>query len=78
MAVDEPPGPESGLAAGHHELGRRALGTTSQVAEYLGVPVATLHVWRSRSKGPAAIRVGKHLRWRWETVDDWLDAQGKL
>jgi len=54
----------------------RRLGTTAEVADYLGVPVATLHAWRSRNKGPAASRVGKHLRYRWEGVDAWIDAHG--
>ncbi len=54
----------------------RRLGTTAEVADYLGVPVATLHAWRSRNKGPAASRVGKHLRYRWGAVDEWIDAHG--
>ncbi len=57
-------------------LGRRQLGTTVEVADYLGVPVATLHAWRSRKKGPPASRVGKHLRYRWEDVEAWIDAHG--
>ncbi len=55
--------------------GHPPLATTAEVADYLGVPIATLHAWRSRKKGPAAMRVGKFLRWRWETVDAWVEAQ---
>ena len=49
------------------------LGTIAEVAAYLGVPIATIHRWRTVGTGPAAMKVGKHLRWRWEIVDQWLD-----
>lgn len=52
---------------------RPHLGTTAEVAAYLGVPIATIHRWRTVGTGPAAMKVGKHLRWRWEIVDEWLD-----
>ena len=48
--------------------------TTAQVAQYLQVPVATIHQWRYRGEGPRASRVGRHLRWRQRDVDAWLDA----
>lgn len=51
------------------------LGTVPEVAEFLGVPVQTLYQWRTLSKGPRGIRVGKHLRYRWADVESWLDAQ---
>ncbi len=56
--------------------GHPPLATTAEVADYLGVPIATLHAWRSRRKGPAASRVGKYLRYRWGDVDAWIDAHG--
>lgn len=49
--------------------------TTEQVAEYLQVPVSTLHQWRYLGKGPRAARVGKHLRYRRSDVDAWFDKQ---
>ncbi|MDP9458993.1 MAG: helix-turn-helix domain-containing protein [Actinomycetota bacterium] len=54
---------------------RRPLGATPEVAAYLGVPVQTLYVWRTKGVGPRAVRVGKHLRYRWSDVDAWLDQQ---
>lgn len=54
---------------------KRPLATPEEVAEYLGVPVDTLYAWRYRGTGPRASKVGRHLRWRWEDVETWLDAQ---
>jgi excisionase family DNA binding protein len=54
---------------------RRPLALTPEVAEYLQVPVQTLYVWRTKGVGPRAVRVGKHLRYRWADVDAWIDEQ---
>ncbi|MDP9459584.1 MAG: helix-turn-helix domain-containing protein [Actinomycetota bacterium] len=54
---------------------RKPLGATPEVATYLGVPVQTLYVWRTKGVGPRAVRVGKHLRYRWSDVDAWLEQQ---
>jgi excisionase family DNA binding protein len=45
------------------------------VSAYLGVPVPTLYQWRRKGYGPAARRVGKHLRWNPDAVRAWFDAQ---
>ncbi len=44
-----------------------------QVAEELGVSVATIYMWRHRGTAPKASKVGRHLRWRQTDVDAWLD-----
>lgn len=54
---------------------RRPLATAGEVADYLGVPIATLHQWRYRNKGPRAAKVGRHLRYRWVDIEAWLDAE---
>ncbi|MCG3040262.1 helix-turn-helix domain-containing protein [Streptomyces sp. S1A] len=54
---------------------RRALATPQELADYLGVPVSTLHQWRWMGIGPKGVRVGRHLRYRWGDVDRWLDEQ---
>lgn len=51
----------------------RRLATVEEVSDYLGVPIDTLYVWRSRGKGPRAGKVGKHLRYRWDDVEAWFD-----
>ncbi len=43
------------------------------LAAYLGIPVATLYVWRSNGLGPPGIKVGRHVRYRREDVEEWLE-----
>lgn len=50
------------------------LWTVEDVAEYLGVPVATLYDWRTRRYGPPAKRVGKYLRYKADDVRMWFDS----
>ena len=51
------------------------LWTTAQLAEYLAVPVKTIHQWRYVQKGPRGFRVGRHLRFRPADVRAWEDEQ---
>lgn len=48
---------------------------TDEVAEILGVPVATVYAWRLRGTGPRALKVGRYLRYREQDVAAWLDDQ---
>jgi len=48
------------------------LWSASDVSRFLGVPVSTLHQWRYLGRGPAAYRVGKHLRYDPDAVRQWL------
>lgn len=57
------------------ETQRRPLGTPVEVAEHLQVPEKTLAVWRSREIGPGWHKIGRHVRYRWEDVERWIDAQ---
>ncbi|WP_198357245.1 helix-turn-helix transcriptional regulator [Streptomyces fildesensis] len=54
---------------------RRSLATPLEVSTYLGIPVATLYQWRHRGTGPKVHKVGRHLRYRWQEVEVWLDTQ---
>ncbi|WP_240777258.1 helix-turn-helix transcriptional regulator [Nonomuraea basaltis] len=54
---------------------RRALGKPLEVADYLGIPEATLKQWRWLGKGPKFVPVGRHVRYRWSDVETWLDEQ---
>lgn len=49
------------------------LWSVTDVSEYLGIPVSTLHQWRYHGTGPDAYRVGKHLRYNPAVVRGWLE-----
>jgi excisionase family DNA binding protein len=49
--------------------------TVQDLADYLGVPVTTLYQWRHRKEGPPGFRVGRHLRYRWDDVEEWIAEQ---
>jgi excisionase family DNA binding protein len=52
---------------------RRALATSAEVAEFLGIPVRTLDQWAYRGVGVRYARVGRHRRYRWEDVERYFD-----
>jgi hypothetical protein len=56
---------------------RRALASPREVADFLQVPERTLTEWRYRRVGPLYARVGRHVRYRWDDVEKWLDEQGQ-
>ncbi len=56
------------------EKSMEKLWSVEDVAEYLGVPVATLYQWRTKDYGPKARRVGRFLRYRPQEVESWLDS----
>lgn len=47
--------------------------TVEELANYLDVPVATIYAWRHRRQGPLGFRVGKHLRFRWSDIEQWIN-----
>lgn len=49
--------------------------TVDDVATFLRVPVETLYAWRKRRYGPAAARVGRHLRYDPTAVREWFKDQ---
>ncbi|MFJ6621211.1 helix-turn-helix transcriptional regulator [Kitasatospora sp. NPDC091335] len=52
---------------------RRPLATAQELADHLQVPLDTVYGWKHRGQGPKAIKVGRHLRYRWTEVEAWLD-----
>jgi excisionase family DNA binding protein len=50
-----------------------ALLSPEDLADYLQVPVKTIYNWRSARKGPRAVKVGRHVRFRQADVDAWLE-----
>lgn len=57
------------------EIQRRKLATAQELADFCGVPIGTAYQWSHRGGGPRMIKVGRHLRARWEDVEAWLDTQ---
>ena len=51
---------------------RERLLTVEDLAEYLGVPVTTLYAWRYHRQGPPGFRVGRHVRYRWTDIEEWI------
>jgi len=49
--------------------------TLAEVADYLGLPRATIYQWRSRGEGPRGFRAGRHVRYRTSELERWIDAQ---
>ena len=49
--------------------------TVHEVAEFFRIPPATLYSQRYRGANPGAlgIRVGRHIRFRSQDIDQWLD-----
>jgi excisionase family DNA binding protein len=45
----------------------------ADVSEMLGIPVHTLYRWRYKGGGPVGYRVGRHVRYRREAVEAWLE-----
>lgn len=52
--------------------GLEPLMNIEELADYLGVPVATIYDWRVAGKGPCAIRIGRSLKFAVTDVRDWL------
>jgi DNA-binding transcriptional MerR regulator len=48
--------------------------TIHQLADELGVPLATVRHWRRVGKGPRGYVIGRRLYFDADEVDRWLDA----
>jgi excisionase family DNA binding protein len=56
------------------EAGDKLMSLT-HLSEMLGIPVHTLYRWRYKGDGPVGYRVGRHVRYRREAVEAWLEQQ---
>ena len=62
-------------ASGAIDSTRRTTALTErQVAEQLGLSVATLRAWRHRGKGPRFLRRGRSVRYLPSDVDEFVRA----
>ena len=65
--------PQATMARDQARRTARAL-TEREVAELLGLSVATLRAWRHRGKGPRFLRLGRSVRYLPSDVDDFVRA----
>ena len=49
--------------------------TTKELAELIGVPVATLNNWRSIGRGPRSFRLGRAVKYLVTDVAAWIEQQ---
>ena len=49
--------------------------TTQELAELIGVPVATLNNWRSIGRGPRSFRLGRAVKYLVADVAAWIEQQ---
>jgi excisionase family DNA binding protein len=49
--------------------------SVEQLAERYGVPIDTVYRWRFAGTAPKALKIGKHLRFRWADVLEWEEQQ---
>ncbi|MDG4770674.1 helix-turn-helix domain-containing protein [Solwaraspora sp. WMMD792] len=54
------------------EQERRAMASSAELAAYLNVSRRTVETWAVRGTGPRYARIGRHRRYRWADVDEWL------
>lgn len=60
---------EKGTAVTDHLL------SITDLAELLGVPVATVRWWLHQGTGPAYYKLGRHPKFRLSDIDRWLEAR---
>ncbi|MGH7358772.1 MAG: helix-turn-helix transcriptional regulator [Acidimicrobiia bacterium] len=46
-----------------------------ELAAYLHVPIKTIYEWRYLGTGPPGYRVGRHVRYRLNDIDNWLETK---
>jgi DNA-binding transcriptional MerR regulator len=46
---------------------------TSDLASRWPIPESTWRYWRHRGYGPPSVKVGRHVLYRQEDIESWLD-----
>ena len=47
--------------------------TVQQAADYLGLAVSTLNKWRCHGGGPVFLKMGRAVRYRVKSLDDYIE-----
>ena len=45
------------------------------LSEWLGIPVGTVYQWRYKNYGPSGYKIGRHVRYRRNEVENWFEQQ---
>lgn len=53
---------------------RIGLAKATDVARFLGTAPKLLAQWRYEGRGPQYVKVGRLVRYRWDDVQAWVDA----
>ena len=48
--------------------------TAAQAADFLNISIRSLQSWRVRGGGPAFLKLGRSVRYRYAELQTWLDA----
>lgn len=60
----------------YSKIARRPLATPKELSEYIGKPLQSCAIWRMKGIGPKFLKLENgNVRYRWEDIDAWLDAQ---
>ena len=51
--------------------------SSQELADFLKVPINTIHRWRSNGNAPKAVRVGRHLRFAVSDVLQWMEDRSR-
>jgi excisionase family DNA binding protein len=54
---------------------QKELLSPQELADFLGIPLATVRRWRYHGEGPPGMRLGRHVRYQRAAVMAWLEAQ---
>lgn len=54
---------------------RQRFASRREVADYLGVPTATVTQWAYKRIGPPYKIIGRHARYSWADIDRWVASQ---
>lgn len=57
------------------DLTTERLLTEADLAERLNVPQRSVRLWRSNGTGPRSITIGRHVRYRPQDIESWLDSR---
>ncbi|MGH8961337.1 MAG: helix-turn-helix transcriptional regulator [Jatrophihabitantaceae bacterium] len=49
--------------------------TIDEVADLVRAPVATLRYWRHLGTGPRSFRLGRHVLYRRDDIEQWIAVQ---